>query len=80
MTLSQCATEALANTRRVGGLSAAIETLATEVDSGLEQVARQLLQMAKLHGVGSAGQGPTMALPKPGDAYTKVKRLIPPTD
>ena len=76
----QCATEALASTRRIGGLSAAIETLATEVDSGLEHVAQQLFQVAKLHDVCSPSQVPTMALAKPGDAYKKVKRLLPPTD
>eukprot|EP01043_Picozoa_sp_COSAG02_P046802 COSAG02_NODE_4416_length_5383_cov_2.963475_7_plen_445_part_00 len=81
----QDATEALANARRIGGLSAAIETLASEVDNGFDFVAQQLSQAARasdtrtngcalLHDVGS----PTRMQPR--DAYKKVKRLLPPTD
>jgi phage FluMu protein gp41 len=81
----QDATEALANARRIGSLSAAIETLASEVDNGFELVAQQLPQAAHvsdsrtngralLHDVGSP------SAMQPRDAFKKVKRLLPPTN
>lgn len=84
----QDATETLANHRRIGGLCAAIETLATEVDSGFDDVAQQLSHAGRLsdpsnrppslRDIGS--QSMRIAQMNPRDAYKKVKRLLPPTD
>lgn len=81
----QDATEALANARRIGGLSAAIEMLASEVDNGFEFVTQQLSQAARVGDFRTNGRallhdaGSPSGM-QPRDIYKKVKRLLPPTD